>query len=106
LVGAVGLTVQTQHKRAELGYWIGKPWWGQGYCTEAGCAVLNFAFRTLRLNRVLAYHLSRNPPSGRVMQKLGMRHEGHLRQHAKKWNKFEDVELYALLRCDWKQAPF
>jgi RimJ/RimL family protein N-acetyltransferase len=104
LIGAVGLTIQTQHERAELGYWVGKTWWGQGYCTEAARAVLEFGFAALGLNRILAYHLSRNPTSGRVMQKLGMRHEGQLRQHVKKWDTFEDVDLYGVLKSDWAKA--
>jgi RimJ/RimL family protein N-acetyltransferase len=44
--------------------------------------------------------MTRNPRSGKVMQKIGLQHEGHLRQAWKKWDKFEDVEMYAILRCD------
>jgi [ribosomal protein S5]-alanine N-acetyltransferase len=100
LIGAIGLTLNLAQERAELGYWIGKPYWGCGYCTEAGHAVLRYAFDTLCLHRVHAHHLSHNPASGRVMQKLGMRHEGRLRQHIKKWDEFLDVEAYGILRSE------
>lgn len=100
LLGALGLRVTPDDQRAELGYWIGKPYWGQGYCTEAARNVLRFGFEQLDLNRIYAHHLSRNPASGRVMQKIGMTHEGHLRQHVRKWGVFEDLELYGMLKSD------
>ena len=104
LVGAVGLTLAAAHERAELGYWIGKPFWGRGYATEAAAAILAYAFDVLGLNRVHATHLTRNPASGRVMQKVGMTHEGRSREHFKKWGAFEDVERYGILRREYRQA--
>ena len=101
LIGAVGLMRTAAERSADLGYWIGVPHWGRGYCTEAARAVLDFAFDALVLNRVTAYHFSRNPASGRVMQKLGMLHEGRLRQHVRKWEDFEDIEVYGILRQEW-----
>lgn len=104
LVGAIGLRIVQRSDRAELGYWIGKPYWGRGYCTEAGTAVLDYGFNVLGLNRIHASHLSRNPASGRVMQKLGMQHEGTARQHAKKWDRYEDLVLYGLLRDEQERS--
>ena len=63
--------------------------------------MLHFGFTTLKLNRIYAYHLPRNPASGRVMQKMGMTYEGLLRQAAKKGDSFEDLILYAILREDF-----
>ncbi|MGD1019509.1 MAG: GNAT family N-acetyltransferase [Verrucomicrobiia bacterium] len=100
LIGAIGLTLNLAQESAELGYWIGKAYWGRGYCTEAGDAVLRYAFGELRLHRVHAHHFANNPASGRVMQKLGMRHEGRLRQQIKKWDEFFDVDAYGILRSD------
>jgi len=100
-IGGIGLTVDKQNEVAELGYWIGKPYWNQGYCTEAAQAVLRYGFEVLGLNRIQARHFTRNPVSGRVMQKIGMNHEGHLRQAVKKWGKFEDWESYGILRSEW-----
>jgi RimJ/RimL family protein N-acetyltransferase len=101
LIGGIGLRIVPRFERAELGYWIGRPYWKNGYCTEASRAVLQYSFSVLRLNRICAKHLSRNPASGRVMQKVGMVHEGRARQHVKKWDKFEDLELYGILREQW-----
>ena len=100
LIGAVGLRLELDDRRAELGYWIGKPYWNQGYCTEAARAAIQFGFEQLELNRIFANHFVRNPASGRVMQKLGMVYEGRLRQHVKKWDAFEDLELYGILKDD------
>jgi [ribosomal protein S5]-alanine N-acetyltransferase len=101
LIGAMGLVIEGKFRRAELGYWIGRPYWGNGYCTEAGKAILEYGFQALNLNRIHAYHFKRNPASGRVMQKLGMKHEGTSPQHIMKWGVFEDVELYGIIRSDW-----
>jgi len=104
LIGTAGLRIETEDQRAELGYWIGKPYWNQGYCTEAARAVLQFGFEQLDLHRIFAHHFVRNPASGRVMQKLGMTHEGRLPQHVKKWDAFEDLELYGILRESYEKA--
>lgn len=99
LIGAIGLhNISRDHDSAELGYWIGKPFWNKGFCTEAAMALLKFAFEHYNLNRIFAQHFSHNPASGRVMQKLGMKHEGTLRQHVKKWGNYLDIEVYGILR--------
>ena len=102
LLGAISLMSISKRHQAELGYWIGKPYWGQGICTEAAQAVLAYAFNELALIRVYARHLARNPASGRVMQKLNMQYEGRLRQHSKKWEHYEDCVLYGLLKNEWQ----
>jgi ribosomal-protein-alanine N-acetyltransferase len=102
LIGAIGLSLNQAHENAELGYWIGKPYWGNGYCTEAARAVLHYGFTRLGLNRVAAHHLSRNPASGRVMEKIGMQYEGCERQRVKKWGVFEDVKMYAILKDEYE----
>jgi [ribosomal protein S5]-alanine N-acetyltransferase len=98
LLGAIGLEIKAEMQRAELGYWIGKPYWNNGYCTEAAQAVVRFAFEVLHLRRVFANHFGRNAASGRVMQKAGMRHEGTLRQHTVKWGTIDDMEVFGVLR--------
>jgi ribosomal-protein-alanine N-acetyltransferase len=104
LIGAIGLVIVSRFERAELGYWIGKPYWQKGYCTEAGRAVLQYGSTVLKLNRIHASHLTRNPSSGRVMQKIGMVREGRARQHVKRWDRFEDLELYGILREEWART--
>ena len=83
---------------AEIGYWIGKPHWGKGYCTEAVTALVQYGFDSLGFERIFATHFRKNPASGRVMQKAGMKFEGRLRHHVKKWGEFYDLEVYSLLR--------
>lgn len=101
LIGTVGLQISRDDQRGELGYWVGKPYWNLGYTTEAARAVVAFGFEQLELNRICAHHFARNGASGRVMQKLGMTHEGHLPQHVRKWDAFEDLELYGILKGQW-----
>ena len=84
LVGAISLMGIVREHQAELGYWIGHPFWNQGICTEAGLKVVEYGFESLHLNRIHAAHFGRNIASGRVMQKLGMKHEGRRKQHVKK----------------------
>jgi RimJ/RimL family protein N-acetyltransferase len=72
LIGAVTLRLVSAERRAELGYWIGRPWWGRGYATEAACRLVRYGFERLGLERVDAQHLSHNAASGRVMEKIGM----------------------------------
>jgi RimJ/RimL family protein N-acetyltransferase len=101
LVGAMSLRREPAHNRAELGYWIGVPYWNRGYATEAALAVLRHAFEALGLNRVYAYHFTNNPASGRVLQKIGMVHEGRRRAHTRKWGEYLDNEAYGILRSEW-----
>jgi RimJ/RimL family protein N-acetyltransferase len=102
LCGTVGLReLDREHSQAELGFWVALEYWGQGYATEAARAVVSFGFRQLGLNRVYAHHMVRNPASGRVLEKIGMRREGLLRQRVRKWGVFEDVVLLAALRGEW-----
>jgi len=102
LAGVVGIKFELRFDSAEMGYWIGRSFWGRGYCTEAAGAVLDYAFGDLELNRVHASHILRNPASGRVMQKLGMTREGLRREHVKKWEKYEDLADYGILRREWR----
>ena len=71
LIGAVGL-LGVQGNEGGIGYWIGEPYWGRGFATEATQALISFCFETLKLNRIEAEYLISNPASGRVMQKAGM----------------------------------
>lgn len=101
LVGCVELrNPDKEHAQAELGFWVGKPFWRLGYASEAGSAIVRFGFESLGLNRIYAFHMARNPASGKVLQKLGMQREGVLRQRVRKWGRFEDVLAYAVLRGD------
>jgi RimJ/RimL family protein N-acetyltransferase len=101
LMGAIDLELSQQHENAEIGYWLGKPFWQQGYATEAARAVLHYGFEVVGLHRVHANYLARNRVSARVLQKLGMREEGCLRQHLKHRGVFEDMGICGILRSEW-----
>lgn len=100
LCGGIGLRVDEAQHHAELGYWLGVPYWGQGYATESARVVLNYGFDTLGLHRIYASYVTHNVASGRVLHKIGMRHEGRMREHTCKWDTFYDIECYGILKSD------
>ncbi len=105
MIGTVGLReIDKEHSKAEMGCWIAVEEWGKGDAVEASSAVLRFGFEELQLNRIYAHHMVRNPASGHVLEKIGMRKEGLLRQPVRKWGVFEDVVLLAMLREEWIKA--
>jgi [ribosomal protein S5]-alanine N-acetyltransferase len=103
-MGACGIGLNPEHRRADIGYWLGKPFWGQGYMSEAARRVIQFGFEELDLNRIYAAYFTRNPASRRVMEKAGMTYEGAHRQMFLKWGEFVDVGVCAILRAEWKAS--
>jgi len=104
-VGCVGLGCEEEHFRAELGYWIGVPYWGRGYATEAARQVVAFGFASFRLHRIDSRHFASNPASGRVLEKIGMRREGRRREAFFKAGRgFEDSVEYGLLSREWAEG--
>lgn len=104
LIGAIGLVFDPTHESAELGYWVGVPFWNRGYCTEAARAILDYGFVGRRLHRIEARHMTKNPASGRVMEKIGLRAEGICRQAMKRFGAFEDIALFGILAEDRKSG--
>jgi [ribosomal protein S5]-alanine N-acetyltransferase len=102
LCGSIGLLINSRDANAELGYWIGVPYWGQGYATEAAREVVRYGFEELGLHRIYAAHFGNNPASGRVLRKIGMTYEGTRREHHRKWGDYEDRVEYGLLVCEWR----
>ena len=102
LAGAMGLVMKGDGI-AEIGYWIGVPFWGRGYASEAAREVLRYGFEDCNLHRIFAGYFTRNPASGRVMEKAGMKYEGTLRHHALKWGEYVDVAFYGILRDEFQQ---
>ncbi len=85
---------------AHVGYCIGRNWWHQGITSEALKAVMEFLFDVVDVNRIEARHDPRNPNSGKVMEKCGMKYEGTL--HSSDWNNqgICDACYYALLKSE------
>jgi ribosomal-protein-alanine N-acetyltransferase len=102
--GSSLMNINQQSERAEIAYWLGKPYWRKGYGTEAAKAIVKYGFETLGLNRINGRHFGNNPASGRILKKIGMKHEGRQRQAFKKWGKFEDFELYGILRSEYEKG--
>lgn len=103
-MGVIGLHTDHTHNRAELAYWLGKPYWNQGFMTEAAARTVEYGFSELNLNRLWAAAMTRNPASSRVMEKIGMQSEGTFRQHIMKWGQYEDVTYYGLLKEEYVEA--
>jgi [ribosomal protein S5]-alanine N-acetyltransferase len=100
LVGAIELRPDRAVRRAEMGYWIGRPFWGQGFATEAAAALLDWGFRELGLRRLHADTFAHNAASAAVLRRIGMKREGLLRSHHLRWDVLEDVEIYGILHSD------
>jgi RimJ/RimL family protein N-acetyltransferase len=101
-VGGIGLRIEPQHQNAELGYWLGVAYSGQGYATESAREMLRYGFEELGLHRIFATHFKHNAASGRILKKIGMQYEGCQREHLLKWGEFVDSEMYGILRREWE----
>ena len=102
VIGTIGfMWYSSENNSAELGYSLSRKYWNRGYATQALQAVIDRSFRSLPLNRIEAQHDVRNPASGRVMEKCGLRREGILRSRIRNKGEYVDVCLWAILRSDW-----
>ncbi len=101
-IGSISaMNVNEAVESAEIGWCIGKQWWGQGIMPEAGAAVFAYLFDEVGLNRIAARHDVRNSKSGRVMQKLGMTYEGTLRQAGRCNAGLVDEVVYSILKSEY-----
>ncbi len=100
VVGGIGLTLQEDvHRRsAEIGYWLGEPFWGRGIMTEAVPAFTAYALATFDVCRLYASVFEWNPASARVLEKAGYVLEGRLRKSAIKDGHTIDQLLFGYVR--------
>lgn len=104
VIGSIGAKKPDENlSKIEIGYCIGEKWWNHGIVTEALKEIIRFLFEEVDVNRIEAYHDIRNPASGRVMQKCGMKFEGVLRQAYLFKNGVADVYVYSILKSDIKK---
>lgn len=96
LVGCIGLQLNLVVGNAELGYWIGEPYWKQGFATEAAKEVIRYAFKKLGLHKIYAHVYVTNPASARVLQKCGMKQEGYLEKHVRHWGNYKDLLVFGI----------
>jgi RimJ/RimL family protein N-acetyltransferase len=101
-IGAIRLSIQSKADRtADFGYTLNRDYWRQGFGTEAASAIVETAFTTLGLHRVFATCDTLNVGSYGIMEKLGMRREGTLRQDQNVRGRWRDTHVYALLAEEW-----
>ena len=101
-VGVMDLQVCDDNFRAEVGFWLAPLFWGNGLCTEALRAVVDYGFRELNLQRIYAGYFSENLASGRVQIKAGMKKEGVHRRGAFRFGEPKDLVMCAITRPDWE----
>ena len=103
LIGTCSLiNVSREHMNAELIYWLGKPYWGKGYMTEAAGRMLKFGFEELELERISVGCFARNKTSARVIEKLGLKYESCARHKFLKDGKFLDELRFGMIRTDYR----
>jgi RimJ/RimL family protein N-acetyltransferase len=103
LIGNCGIRITNSKPwEADIGYELDNRYWGRGYATEAAQAILAFGFEELGLHRIWAHCIAENVASARVMEKIGMRQEGHLRETEWMKDRWWDALLYAILEYEWK----
>lgn len=102
IIGTITLRIDKNNRKGELGYWIGRDYWGNGYATEAVNKMIDFGFHELNLNKIWASALTRNLASKRVLEKAGLQKEGTLKQDRLLHNVYEDFDVYGILREEYK----
>ncbi len=102
-IGSAGIHGWNREARfAEIGYDLAQPYWGYGYATEVARQLTDFGFDRMMLNRIEADVVSGNEASMRVLEKIGFKHEGVLRERVYKGGQYYDSHLFALLRKDYQ----
>jgi len=103
LIGQMGLHLDKSNNKAEIGYWIGVPFWNKGIATEALEAILKFGFEELKLNKIYATHYIENPSSGKVLIKNQLIKEAELKDHYKTNNGYGSVIQYRLTKKEYEE---
>ncbi len=105
LIGNCGLRMESPDSfEGDIGYELDPAYWGHGYATEAARAMAAFGFDTLKLHRIFAHCIADNVASARVLEKVGLRQEGRLRDKERFKGRYWDVLLYGMLESEWKSS--
>lgn len=103
LIGNCGIRRKPENDwEADIGYELDPEYWGKGYATEAAQAMVDFGFRELALHRISSWCIADNVASVRVLERLGMRLEGRLRENEYFKERWWDTLLYGLLENEWR----
>lgn len=107
--GAIGVTglseLATRDRRATVGTWFGREWWGTGVNRESKALIAALAFRALGLDRLTAWANTRNGRSQTALERVGFRREGVLRGWHRHGEERHDVVVFGMLREDWESSP-
>ncbi len=104
IIGVAGLIkIDLENKNAELGYWLGQKYWGQGIGREAAKLILNYAFNRLKLHRISAQVIPGNFASAKLLKNIGFNYEGRLRQVVLRNRRWYDHLVYSILRQEFSQ---
>ena len=101
-IGCIGPRLVTHPLQADIGYWLGVPYWNQGYMTEAIRLICHFSFKYLDVVRVYATVFVGNEGSRRALEKNGFSLDGTLRNHVIKRGEWRDEWFLSLLRSEWE----
>jgi [ribosomal protein S5]-alanine N-acetyltransferase len=103
LIGSCRIKItNVEHKEGEIGYILNRSYWNRGYMTEAAQRVVSFGFKELRLHRIYATCDPDNTGSYRVMEKIGMKREGYLREYKLFKGVWRDFLLHSILENEWQ----
>ncbi|CDQ18407.1 hypothetical protein SAMN05192559_101979 [Halobacillus karajensis] len=97
LVGTMTLRMDDHHNKGELAYWVGKPYWNNGFASEAAIEMVNFGFEQLGLHRIWSAAISTNPASLKVMKKAGLSYEGTLKHDVYHRGEYKDIDVYGAI---------
>lgn len=104
IIGIIDLSdIDWHDRKAEIGYWIGKRFWGKGLMTEAINLTARFGFSELKLNKIYARVFEGNIASMKALEKNNFRHEGILRKEVIKYGRWIDEYYYGLLKSEYKR---
>ncbi len=104
IIGAAGINLMNKHFRGEIGFWLSEDYWNSGIATETAAAVIRFCFEKLNLHKVFAYYFQDNKPSGRVLEKCGMKKEGLLRDHVYSRGRYKNLVIASLLKKEFEET--
>ncbi len=100
LVGIIGLkNIHIENRKANLGYWIGESFWGNGIASESVELIINYAFSVLKLEEVYAHVYSQNKRSIRVLEKNRMTKLGEANEYGKKYDRYHNTTKFVIKNC-------
>jgi len=105
LIGNCGIRRKPENDwEADIGFELAPEYWGQGFATEAALAIVDFGFRELELHRISSWCIADNAASARVLERVGLRPEGRLRENEHFKGRWWDTLLYGLLETEWRAS--